>query len=65
MCSNVVAADPYPDLEGAQGLLSRFVCVSLGYVTQGGSGVALADRREASAQVLEPCFFIHTHVYAL
>jgi hypothetical protein len=39
-------------LEEAQGLLSRFVSVYLGYITQGGAGVALVGCYEHIAQVL-------------
>jgi hypothetical protein len=45
-------------LEEAQGLLSRFVCVYLGYITQGGAGVGLAGCYEPTCQVL---LFPYTH----
>jgi len=39
-------------LEETQGLLSRFDSVYLGYITQGGAGVALAGCYEPTCQVL-------------
>ena len=48
-CSGILAVTY---LEGAQGLLSRIVCVYLGYITQGGAGVALAGCYEPTSQML-------------
>jgi hypothetical protein len=39
-------------LELAQGLLSRFVCVYLGYITQGCAGGAVAGCYEPTCQML-------------
>ena len=46
-CGRVVTA-----LEEAQGLLSRFDSVYLGYITQGGAGVALVGCYEPTCQML-------------
>ena len=56
-CSGVLAVT---FLEGAQGLLSRFVSVYLGYITQGGTGVGLAGGYESTCQVRP---FSYTHVF--
>src|SRR6056300_772294 len=58
-CSGVLAVT---FLEGGQGLLSRFVFVYLGYITQGGAGGALVSwrwhhsrRRGDCSHVLTAC----------
>ena len=49
-------------LEEAQGLLSHFDSLYLGYITQGGAGVALAGCYEPSRLSLRAgCFFFPTH----
>jgi len=48
-------------LQEAQGLLSRFVCVYLGYIAQGVPAGALVGRYEPTCQML----FFHTQYYTL
>jgi hypothetical protein len=54
-CSGVLTV---ASLEGAQGLLSRFDSVYLGYITQGCPGGALAVAMSLRAR----CAFFPTHV---
>ena len=48
-CSGVLAVT---FIEGAMGLLARFVLAYLGYITRGGAGVALAGCHEPTCQML-------------